>query len=117
MIYVHGLNLSHCTNKECDFAAKNNTYEEHCEKYPERALDTRDSWEKIPGLVELVSKNFPLAEETLAIGLHAIAVEERIEQGYLKREKSPVFDELEGETQDVYRVIARFIVKFFEPKR
>lgn len=116
LIYVHGLYLSWCTNTECDFEAKDSTYKKHCEKYPKIAPNSKDVFEKIPGLPGLVSKQFHLDAETLAIGLHAISVEERIEQGYIQRQETPPFEELQEESQDVYRVLARFIMKYFVPK-
>ena len=116
MIYVHGLYLSWCTNTECDFEAKDSTYEKHCEKYPKTAPNSKDVFERIPGLVGLISKQLVPTEEVLATGLHAIAVEERVEQGYIERAAVPLFEELPEESQDVYRVIARFIMKCFVPK-
>lgn len=116
LIYIHECCLSYCTNKECDFEAKNSTYEEHCEKYPRIAPNSTDSFESILGLPELITKNFPLDEETLAVGLHAVSVEERIEQGYIQRQAAPPFKELQEESQDVYRVLARFVMKYFVPK-
>ncbi|MCK4497296.1 MAG: hypothetical protein KAU24_03815 [Candidatus Aenigmarchaeota archaeon] len=116
LIYIHGCSLSYCTNKECDFEAKNSTYEKYCEKYPRMAPNSRDVFDRIPGLLGLVSKEVVLTEEILAIGLHAISVEERIEQGYIQRQVTPPFEELQEESQDVYRVLARFIMKYFVSK-
>jgi len=116
LIYIHGCYLSYCTNKECDFEAKDSTYEKHCEKYPRIAPNSKDVFDRIPGLLGLVSKEVVLTEEILAIGLHAISAEERIEQGYIQRQATPPFEELQEESQDVYRVLARFIMKYFVPK-
>lgn len=116
MIYVHALKLSWCTNSECKHEDTHSSYEEHMKEYPKTAPNSKDVFERIPGLVGLISKQLVPTEEMLATGLHAIAVEERVEQGYIERQAVPLFEELPEESQDVYRVIARFIIKCFVPK-
>jgi len=116
VIYVDGLKLSWCTNPECKHEATHPSYEEHMKVYPKMAPNSKDVFERIPGLGCLVSKQVSLTEQTLAIGLHAIAREERVEQGHIQRQAVPLFEELPEESQDVYRVIARFIMKCFVPK-
>jgi len=116
VIYVHGLKLSWCTNSECKHEDIHSSYEEHMKAYPKKTLDMKDVFEKIPGITGLISKRVNLTEDILALGLHAIATEERIEQGYIERQEVPPFSELPEEPQDVYRVIARFIIKCFVPK-
>ena len=63
LIHIDGCHLSFCTNKECDFEAKNSTYEKHCEKYPRIAPNSKDVFDRIPGLLGLVSKEVVLTEE------------------------------------------------------
>jgi hypothetical protein len=75
-----------------------------------------DVFDRVPGLMSLVSHRADFTTESLAIGLHAIALEERIEQGHIIREQAPSFAELQEESQDVYRVIARFIKKYYVPR-
>jgi len=116
MIYVHALKLSWCTNSECKHEDTHSSYEEHMKEYPKVAPNSKEVFDKIPGLPGLVSKKVVLTEEILAIGLHAISAEERIEQGYIQRQAAPPFEGLQEESQDVYRVLARFIMKYFVPK-
>lgn len=114
MIYVHPLKLSWCTNSECKHEDTHSSYEEHMKEYPKMAPNSKDIFERIP-MLSLISKQ-DFTEKNLAVGLHAIAVEERVEQGHIERQAIPLFEELPEESQDVYRVLARFIIKCFVPK-